>query len=95
MAPQQRRRGRWAVYVAAGLLVAAALTLVPGLAVGAGVEEATETPVPTTPVPAVPVPTAPVVPPALPYRPPRSPPSAPTSTTARSACSVWPRSASG
>ncbi|GGW27697.1 glycosyl hydrolase [Streptomyces caelestis] len=69
MAPQQRRRGRWAVYVAAGLLVAAALTLVPGLAVGAGVEEATETPVPTTPVPAVPVPTAPVVPPALPVPP--------------------------
>ncbi|MER8219943.1 glycosyl hydrolase [Streptomyces sp. NPDC094143] len=69
MATQQRRRGRWAVCVAAGLLVSASLTLVPGLAVGAVVEEVAETPVPLTPVPAVSVPTAPVVPPALPAPP--------------------------
>ncbi|MEV5318034.1 glycosyl hydrolase [Streptomyces sp. NPDC052687] len=61
MAARQRRRGRWAVHVAAALLTSAVLAQVPGLAVGAGVEEAAETPVPMTPVPTAPMPTVPVL----------------------------------
>lgn len=47
MAPQQGRRSRWPVYVAAGIAVSTALIPGAGHAVGAGTEEAARWPVPT------------------------------------------------